>query len=379
MPTATIFPFPKHQFFDSNGDPANGYKVFTYSSGSANKLSTWTDSTMLTPNTNPIILDSAGRATIFAGPYSYKMVLAAPTDTDPPTSPLWTVDGIGAVPETTPTLDVTGVAGEALLEGEWVYLSDGSGGTSVGRWYKTSTANVYSSSGAKAIASTVGATAIGASGTFRTGGRARDQGVVITGSVYYVASTPGTITQVVPAQGTPLRVVGVADSISTILIAEKAKAQTRERVASMIATVGNVGAGEDILFSYTAPAGEAGLDSMSYSGVFWGLTANNANVKTIRVRVIEGANNTVLLAFVPTASELGEWRVQFDIIRTAAAAFRGAAMGEVGPANGPVSRTGTNGEIATATWANAVEIRLTADATADNDVTATGGRIILLE
>jgi len=31
----------------------------------------------------------------------------------------------------------------------------------------------------------------------------------------------------------------------------------------------------------------------------------------------------------------------------------------------------------TVTWANAVEVRLTADATADNDVTAEGGYLML--
>ena len=54
---------------------------------------TWKDSAKSTLNTNLIILDSAGRADVW-GDGSYKLVLAPSADTDPPTSPIWTVDNI---------------------------------------------------------------------------------------------------------------------------------------------------------------------------------------------------------------------------------------------------------------------------------------------
>jgi Glycine-rich domain len=102
--TATVAPFPYHQFFDNNGEPAVGYQLFVYIAGTTTKRDTWSDEPQTTANTNPIILDASGRARIFLEadtPESYKFVLAPPTDTDPPTSPIWTIDAVrslGSVP-----------------------------------------------------------------------------------------------------------------------------------------------------------------------------------------------------------------------------------------------------------------------------------------
>jgi peptidoglycan hydrolase-like protein with peptidoglycan-binding domain len=50
------------QFFDNNGNPLNGGKVFTYQANSTSILkTTYTDSTGATPNPNPLTLDSSGR------------------------------------------------------------------------------------------------------------------------------------------------------------------------------------------------------------------------------------------------------------------------------------------------------------------------------
>jgi hypothetical protein len=42
---------PKLQFFDANGNPLVGGKLFTYAAGTTTPLATYTDSTGLTPNT----------------------------------------------------------------------------------------------------------------------------------------------------------------------------------------------------------------------------------------------------------------------------------------------------------------------------------------
>ncbi len=97
MPTSTGIPQLPPEFMDNNGNPAAGYKLFTYASGTTTKVNTWTDEGQTSLNTNPIVLDAAGRCTIFLDAGSanaYKFVLAPPTDTDPPTSPIWTRDGI---------------------------------------------------------------------------------------------------------------------------------------------------------------------------------------------------------------------------------------------------------------------------------------------
>lgn len=49
------------QFFDSNGDPLSGGRLYTYAAGTTTPVTTYTSYTGSTPNTNPIVLDSAGR------------------------------------------------------------------------------------------------------------------------------------------------------------------------------------------------------------------------------------------------------------------------------------------------------------------------------
>lgn len=102
-----ISPPMRQQFEDANGNPYVGGKLFTYAAGSSTKQSTFTDSTGLTANANPIILDSAGRTPsglwLTAG-LNYKFVLALSTDTDPPSSPIFTEDVVSGVNDTTTTV-----------------------------------------------------------------------------------------------------------------------------------------------------------------------------------------------------------------------------------------------------------------------------------
>ena len=49
------------QFFDSNGVPLAGGKLYTYAAGTTTPAATYTSSSGVTPHANPIILDSAGR------------------------------------------------------------------------------------------------------------------------------------------------------------------------------------------------------------------------------------------------------------------------------------------------------------------------------
>lgn len=49
------------QFFDNSGNLLSGGKIYTYAAGTTTPLTTYTDRTGATPNSNPIILDSAGR------------------------------------------------------------------------------------------------------------------------------------------------------------------------------------------------------------------------------------------------------------------------------------------------------------------------------
>lgn len=92
--TNVLAPVLKQKFFTNNGAPAYGYKVFTYEAGTNTKLDTYQSSNGAA-NTNPIILDFRGEANIWIPPnVAYKFVYSPPNDTDPPTSPIWTIDNV---------------------------------------------------------------------------------------------------------------------------------------------------------------------------------------------------------------------------------------------------------------------------------------------
>jgi hypothetical protein len=66
------------QFFDNNV-PLAGGKLYTYAAGTSTPKATYTDSTGSTQHSNPIILDSSGRVTLFLTG-SYKFTLKTSDD-----------------------------------------------------------------------------------------------------------------------------------------------------------------------------------------------------------------------------------------------------------------------------------------------------------
>jgi hypothetical protein len=93
---ANRFVLPLETPVDATGAPYPGGKLFFYASGTSTKLNTYSDSSLTIANSNPIVLDSAGRFpnAIFLQNLAYKVVLAPADDTDPPTSPIWTQDPV---------------------------------------------------------------------------------------------------------------------------------------------------------------------------------------------------------------------------------------------------------------------------------------------
>lgn len=86
-------PIPKQQFIGSNGRPLAGGKVYTYAAGTTTAKATYTDSGGLTANANPVILDAAGRASIWLNGY-YKISLYDSSDVLQ-----YTVDNVSGEPE----------------------------------------------------------------------------------------------------------------------------------------------------------------------------------------------------------------------------------------------------------------------------------------
>ena len=89
MATTFLAPTPKLQFFDLNGAPLSGGKLYTYVAGTTTPLASYTDSTGNIANTNPIVLDSRGEANVWLGAASYKFALYDSTNVL-----IWTVDNI---------------------------------------------------------------------------------------------------------------------------------------------------------------------------------------------------------------------------------------------------------------------------------------------
>src|SRR5262245_17395347 len=87
--TAMPMPFVQPQFFNANGTVCNGCKLQSWAAGTSTPQATFTDSTSVTPNANPVVLDSAGRANIYLNNLSYKLQLQTSAGV-----PIWTVDNI---------------------------------------------------------------------------------------------------------------------------------------------------------------------------------------------------------------------------------------------------------------------------------------------
>lgn len=96
------------QYLDGDGVPYAGAQLFTYAAGSSTKQTTYQDSAGSTPHANPIDLDANGRvpAAIWGTVgQTFKLVLAPSDDTDPPASPIWTIDNVSPINDASVTLD----------------------------------------------------------------------------------------------------------------------------------------------------------------------------------------------------------------------------------------------------------------------------------
>ena len=147
---ATLTPNPKMQFFDQNGNPLVGGRVYTYLTGTLTPQFTFTDATGTVNNTNPVILDARGEASIWLGNLPYRFILKTAEDVTVWTSDglsgyltpttkgvnRFTADGSFTVPVGVSTIWISGVAGgggasggsgQISSLGTYVYLGSGGG------------------------------------------------------------------------------------------------------------------------------------------------------------------------------------------------------------------------------------------------------------
>jgi hypothetical protein len=106
VPTTKLTPNAKQQFFDANGNPLAGGKLYTYAAGTTTLLATYIDSTGTTSNANPIILDSRGEANVWIVPgTSYKFKLTDANDVQ-----IWVVDEVSSGSGTVTSVGLTAPA-----------------------------------------------------------------------------------------------------------------------------------------------------------------------------------------------------------------------------------------------------------------------------
>jgi hypothetical protein len=117
MPAVSISTTPKLQFFDANGAPLAGGLLYTYEAGTTTPLATYTDSTGVSANINPIVLDSRGEANVWLSSASYKLALYSATNVL-----IWTVDNLNGPDQA--TLAALAASGGSALIG---YIAAGTG------------------------------------------------------------------------------------------------------------------------------------------------------------------------------------------------------------------------------------------------------------
>lgn len=240
---AVLAPQPKAQFFDANGSPLVGGKVYTYAAGTTTPLATFTDASALTPNTNPVILDSRGECNLwFSTATSYKVVLKSATE-----ELQWTVDNIatygtlasqnsnnvnitgGTITGVTLTVNVIGdVSGNAGTVTNGVYLNAvqtvtnktlsgmASASTvkdSLGTDYTIGFRSVPQSLNTTAAASDIGKHLyVSATTTIPSG-------VFVAGNEFLVVNSSGSTVTLTQGAGTTLRLGGTATTGSRTIAA----------------------------------------------------------------------------------------------------------------------------------------------------------------
>ena len=217
----TLTPTPFQTVLDDTGVAVSGALIYTYTAGTTTAAATYTTSALSVANANPIVADSAGRyvAYLAAGAnmkFVYKTAAGATIRTQ---------DNVLSVPGAAVNLDIQGTVGVAVTAGQVCYLSSGAEATPLtpGLWYLTDADFAVSSTTCQSIGMAVSAIAINTAGTIRLAGLATTAAAVVVGSTYYVSATAGAITATAPAFS---RVVGVADTTSTLILAATAAVAT---------------------------------------------------------------------------------------------------------------------------------------------------------
>jgi len=283
---ATVCPPPKFVGLDNSGNPLSSGKLYSYLAGTSTPAATYSDSDLTTPNANPTILDAGGRASVYLSATSYKFVLTSSAD-----ATIYTQDNVISSAPYNVDLDVPITAGEALTSGQAIYLSDGTGARTAGRWYLTdSDTAAYSTLPITGFVTTD--VASGATGSVRLLGEATVPGALSVGSTYYLSGTPGALST---SAGTFPKAMGVADSATTLIMTVQ---QTVSNTGNLLVTGTLTVTGATALQSTLAVTGATTLSSTVGTGALT-VTGNETVSGTL------GVTGATSLSSATVSSTLG--------------------------------------------------------------------------
>lgn len=101
------------QFFTDNGVPLAGGLLYTYQAGTTTPATTYSSSTGITANANPIVLDAAGRVSgeiWLSNSYQYKFILKTAAGVQ-----IWTMDNLTGLPAAGSESYATATAGQTVF------------------------------------------------------------------------------------------------------------------------------------------------------------------------------------------------------------------------------------------------------------------------
>lgn len=78
----SLMPYGRQQYFDDNGNPLAGGRIYTYEAGTSTPMATYSDAAGATPNANPVVLNARGEASIWWGDAPYKIVVKDASDVE---------------------------------------------------------------------------------------------------------------------------------------------------------------------------------------------------------------------------------------------------------------------------------------------------------
>lgn len=348
---ATYIPAVPSQFFTNSGVVASGYKLFTYAEGTTTKVTTYTDSDATAANTNPITLDSAGRATVFCDPTlgtSLKFVLATPTTADPPAGGdiIWTRDGVSVLPNADSNIDIMGIAAENLVAGSVVIMN------TLGTWSLSDPSARLSSIDAPKIGVVITGGAIAQAIVVRVQGFSDDFAGIVAGATYYLSATPGELTTVAPVGNNHQVPFAYGQTDGSILFPVQATARVGTRIA-LKSIAFSVGQGNDAttnnteLTSYAVPIPAGILDEPGAYLVVEGVcsVANNANTGDLKLQLDAGTLVTVFSTAAAVANHIVPFRMKIFRRTNTTGSYNGLAHVGAGSGGAPstyLSNAGTS-------------------------------------